>query len=165
MHSVLGRGSFSTNMPASVRCGMEAISLWHYWAFSSSVLLDQLVLNFLLKISHRFHMEFKSGMFAGQSSSVISWSANHLGVVLVLWAGAKFLLENEISISIKLFSRWKQKALQNLLVYGCIDSGLDKTRDQHQQTSRHPKSSLTVETSSSLGSKNVWNVLLYMLWM
>ncbi len=29
MHSILGQGSFSTKTPASVRCGMEAISLWH----------------------------------------------------------------------------------------------------------------------------------------
>ncbi len=113
---------------------MEAISLRHYWVFSSSVLLDQLFLIFLLKISHRFHMEFKSGMLAGQSRTVLSWSANQLEEVLVLWAGAKVLLEKEISISIKLFSRWKQKALQNLLVYGCIDFGLDKI--QWTNTSR-----------------------------
>ncbi len=31
MHSILGRGSFSTKIPASARCGMEAISLWHCW--------------------------------------------------------------------------------------------------------------------------------------
>ncbi len=29
MHSILGRGSFNTKNPASVRCGMEAIGLWH----------------------------------------------------------------------------------------------------------------------------------------
>ncbi len=65
-------------------------------------------------------------MLAGQSSTVISWSADHLEVVLALWAGAKVLLEKEISISIKLVSRWKHKVLQNLLVDGCIDFGLWK---------------------------------------
>ncbi len=50
-----------------------------------------------------------AGMLAGQSSTVISWSANDLEVVLALWADAKVLLEEEISISIKLVSRWKQK--------------------------------------------------------
>ncbi len=60
--------------------------------------------------------------------------SKHLEVVLALWAGAKVLLENEISISIKLVSRWKHKVLQNLLVEGCIDFGLDKT--QWTNTSR-----------------------------
>ncbi len=107
MHSILDLctlvGTPLAQMTASVRCGMEAISLWH---FRSSVLLDRLFL-ILLKISHRFHMRFSSGMLAGQSSSVMSWSANHLEVALVLWTGAKVLLEKEISISIKLVSRWK----------------------------------------------------------
>ncbi len=151
MHSILGQGSFSTNDSISeVWHGSDqpVALLRHYWAFSSSVLLDRLFLIFLLKISHRFHMGFRSGMLAGQSSTVISWSANHLEVVLALWAGTKVLLEKEISISIKLVSRWKHKVLQILLVDGCIDFGLDKnTTDQHQQTSQHPKSSLTSETS------------------
>ncbi len=63
-------------------------------------------------------MGFRSGMLSGQSSTVISWSAKHLEVLLALWAGAKVLLENEISISIKLVSRCKHKVLQNLLVDG-----------------------------------------------
>ncbi len=85
----------------------------------------------LFKISHRSHMGFRLGMLAGQSSTVISWSANHLEVVLGLWAGTKVLMEKEISISIKLMSavsRWKHKVLQNLLVDGCIVFGLDKTQ-------------------------------------
>ncbi len=136
MCSILGRGSFSTKTPASVRCGMEAISLWHCWGTiePSAHLLDRLFLIFLLKISHRFHMGFRSGMLAGQSSTVISWSANHLEVILALWAGAKVLLEKEISISIKLVHRWKHKMLPNLLVDGCTDFGLDKT--QWTNTSR-----------------------------
>ncbi len=67
-------------------------------------------------------------MLAGQLSRVISWSTNHLEVVLAVWAGAKVLLENEISISIKLVSEWKHKVLQNLLLDSCIDFGLDKTQ-------------------------------------
>ncbi len=137
MHSILGRGSFSTNSSISeVWHGSDqpVALLRHYWAFSSSVLLDWLFLIFLLKISQRFHMGFRSGMLAGQSSTVISWSAKHLEVVLALWAGAKVLLEKEISISIKLVSRWKHKVLQNLLVDGCSDFGLDKT--QWTNTSR-----------------------------
>ncbi len=156
MHSILGRGSFSTNSSISeVWHGSDqtVALLRHYWTFSSSGLLDRLFLIFLLKISPKFHMVFRSGMLAGQSSTVISWSANHLEVVLALWAGAKVLLEKEISISIKLVSRWKHKVLQNLLVDGCIDFGLDTTQwTKHQQTSQHPKSSLTSETSLWISS-------------
>ncbi len=134
MHSVLGRGSFSSNSSIS--------EVWHGsdqsvtllsnaaargTAFSSSGLLDPLFLIFLLKISHRFQMGFRSGML---SSTVISWSANHLAV----WAGAKVLQEKEISISIKLVCRCKHKVLQNLLVDGWVDFGLDKT--QWTNTSR-----------------------------
>ncbi len=90
--------------------------LRHYCAFSLSLLLDQLYFIFSLKISNRFHMGFRSGMLAGQSLTVESWSANNLEVVLALWASVKLLLENEISISIKLVCRWKHKVLQNLLV-------------------------------------------------
>ncbi len=128
----------------------------HYLAFNSSGLLDPLFLIFLLKISHRFQMGFRSGMLAGQSSTVISWSANHLEVVLALWAGAKVLLEEEIRISINLISRWKHEVLQNLLVDGYIDFGLDKT--QWTNTSRrHGTSWLTSETSH-LTSSNMDSV-------
>ncbi len=112
MHSILGWGSFSTNSSISeVWHGSDQpVSLLrHYWAFSSYALLDRLFLIFFLKISHRFQMG--SGMLAGQSSTVISWSAKHLEVVLALWPGAKVLLEKEIRISIKLVSRWKHKVL------------------------------------------------------
>ncbi len=137
MHSILGRGSFSTNSSISEAwhgSDQPVAPLRHYWVFSSSVLLDRLFLIFLLKISHRFHMGFRSGMLACQSNTVISWSANQLEVVLAVWAGAKVLLEKEISISIKLVSRWKHEVLQNLMVDGCIDFGLDKT--QWTNTSR-----------------------------
>ncbi len=114
MHSILGRGSFSTNSSISEvwhGSNKPVALLRHYWAFSSSGLLDWPFLIFLLKISHRFHMGFRSGMLASQSSTVISLSAKHLEVVLALWAGAKVLLGKEISISIKLVSRWKHEVL------------------------------------------------------
>ncbi len=44
------------------------------------------------------------------------------------------LLENEISISIKLVSRRKHEVLYNFLVDGCVDCGLQKT--QWTNTSR-----------------------------
>ncbi len=52
----------------------------------------------------------------------------------LLWVGAQILLQKEISISIKLVSRWKHKVLQKHLVDGCIDFGLDIT--QWTNTSR-----------------------------
>ncbi len=54
MHSILGQGLFSTNYSISeVWHGSDQpmALLRHYWAFSSSVLLDRLLLIFLLKIS------------------------------------------------------------------------------------------------------------------
>ncbi len=85
---------------ASIRRGMEVISLWHCWggmeaqvsltvAFSSSALLGLVSLIFLLTIPHRFSMGFRSGEFAGQSSTVTPWSLNQLLVPLAVWAGAK----------------------------------------------------------------------------
>ncbi len=133
MHSILCQGSFITNSSISEEWhgSDEPVALLrHYWAFSLSVLLDRLFIIFLLKIYHIFHMGFSSGMLAGQSRTVISWSANHLEMVLTVWAGAKVLLEKQISFSIKLVSRGKHKVLQNL----CFDSGLDKK--QWTNTSR-----------------------------
>ena len=135
MHSILVWGSFCTNYCFSAvwHKGNQPVALLRcYWStgcFDSDLLLlcivCQMLLIFLFTIPHRFSVRFRSGEFAGQSSTVLSWSANNLQVVVALLAGAKVLLQNEISISIKLFSRWKQKVLQNLLEDGCIDFGLD----------------------------------------
>ncbi len=54
-------------------------------AFSSSALLGLVSLIFLL----RFSMGFRSGEFAGQSSTITLWSLNQLLVPLAVWAGAK----------------------------------------------------------------------------
>ncbi len=93
-------------------------------AFSSSALSGLLFIIFLLTIPHRFSMEFRSGEFAGQSSTPTQWSFNQLLV----------LLENEISIFKKLVSRRKHEVLQNFLVNGCSDVGFKKT--QWTNTSR-----------------------------
>ncbi len=85
---------------ASMRRGMETISLWHCSgvmraqvalkaAFRSSALLGLVSLIFLLTIPHRFSMGFRSGEFAGQSSTVTPWSLNQLLVPLAVCAGAK----------------------------------------------------------------------------
>ncbi len=85
---------------ASMRRGMEAISLWHcsgvmeaqaalIAAFRSSALFGLESLIFLLTIPSRFSLGFRSGEFAGQSSTVTPWSLNQLLVPLAVWAGAK----------------------------------------------------------------------------
>ncbi len=143
---------------ASIRRGMEVISLWHCWggmeaqvsltvAFRSSALLGLVSLIFLLTIPHRFSMGFRSGEFAGQSSTVTPWSLNQLLVPLALWAGAKVLLENEISISIKLVSRRKHEVLYKFLVDGCVDCGLQKTKWTNTSRWHGSPNHQTVETS------------------
>ncbi len=42
---------------------------------------------FLFTIPHKFSMGFRSGEFAGQSSTVTPWSLNQLLVPLAVWAG------------------------------------------------------------------------------
>ncbi len=75
-------------------------------AFSSSALLGLVSLIFLLTIPHRFSMGFRSGEFAGQSSTVTPWSLNQLLVPLQC-GQVPSPAGNEISISIKLVSRRK----------------------------------------------------------
>ncbi len=65
-------------------------------------------------------MGFRSGEFSGQSSSntmVIKPAFGTFGSV----GRCQVLLENEISISIKLVSRRKHEVLYNVLVDGCVD--------------------------------------------
>ncbi len=100
---------------ASIRRGMEGISLWHCWggmkaqvsltvAFSSSEFFGLLFLIFLLTIPHIFSM-FRSGEFAGQSSTPTPWSFNQLLVLLAVWAGAKSQVASKYFLA--LF--WQQK--------------------------------------------------------
>ncbi len=82
-------GAYFALITASIRRGMEVISLWHCWggmeaqvsltvAFSSSEFFGFLFLIFLLTIPHRFSMGLRSGEFAGQSSTPTPWSFNQL---------------------------------------------------------------------------------------
>ncbi len=99
-------------------------------------------------VGSRLSMGFRSGEFAGQSSTVTPWSLNQLLVPLPVWAGAKSCWKNEISISIKLVSRRKhESALKcpGIWLHWLWTS--ENTVDQHQQMTRQPKSSLTEETS------------------
>ncbi len=131
---------------ASIRRGMEVISLWHCWggmeaqlsliaAFRSSALLGLVSLIFLLTIPHRFSMGFRSGEFAGQSSTPTPYHGHLTNFWCFGSVGrCQVLLENEISIFKKLVSRGKHEVLQNFLVNGCSDFGFQKT--QWTNTSR-----------------------------
>ncbi len=97
MHSILGWASFCMNnclnaawhggnQPvALLRCNEAQVAL--IVAFRSSALLGLVSLIFLLTIPHRFSMGFRSGEFAGQSSTVTPWSLNQLLLPLAVWAG------------------------------------------------------------------------------
>ncbi len=139
MYSILGIGAPFALITASIRRGMEVIRLWHCWggmeaqvsltvAFSSSAFFGLLFLIFLLTIPHRFSIGFRSGEFAGQSSTPTPWSFNQLLMLLAVWAGAE-------SESLK---SW------------CAPKCLGKRVQWHwfsKNTTMHPKSSQTVETS------------------
>ncbi len=80
-------------------------------AFRSSALLGLVSLIFLLTIPHRFSMGFRSGR--------VCWPIKHSNTMVIEPAFGTFgsvgrcqvLLENEISISIKLVSRRKNEML------------------------------------------------------
>ncbi len=164
MHSIHGWASFAW-ITASMRRGMEAISLWHcsgvmeaqvalIAAFRSSALLGLVSLIFLLT---RFSMGYRSGEFAGQSTKVTPWSLNQLLVPLAVWAGAKSCRKKWNQHLHKACSRRKHEVLKHFLVDVCVDCGpSENTVDQNQQMTWHPKSSLTVEnlhwTSSNMDS-------------
>ncbi len=150
-------GAHFALITASIRRGMEVISLWHCWGGMKPRFLWQwpsahlrffglLFLIFLSTIPHRFSMGFRSGEFAGQSSTPTPWSFNQLLVFLTVWAGAK--------------SCWKwnqhlQKAAQQKEAWSASKFLGKRVQwrwfsknsvDQHQQMTLHPKSSQTVET-------------------
>ncbi len=110
---------------ASIRCGMEVISLWHCWGGVKPRFLWQWPSAHLL---NRFSMGFRSGEFAGQSSTPTPWSFNQLFGAFGSVDRWQILLENEISIFKKLVSRRKHEVLQHFLVNGCSDVGFQKTQ-------------------------------------
>ncbi len=138
----------------SIRRGMEVISVWHCWggveaqvsltvAFSSSAFFGLLFLIFLLTIPHRFSVRFRSGKFAGQSSTEL----NQLLVLLAVWGGAKSCWKMK-SASLKSWSAEGRTKCSNISwQMGAVTLAFKKnTMDQHQQMTLHPKSLQTVET-------------------
>ncbi len=140
MYSILGRGSFCFNycLNSAWHGGDQFVALLRWYeaqvsltvAFSSSAFFGLLFLIFLLTIPHRFSLGFRSGEFAGQSSTPTPWSFNQLLVLLAVWAGAKSCWKMK-SASLK---SWSAEVLQTFLVNGCSDVGFQKT--QWTNTSR-----------------------------
>lgn len=121
---------------ASVRRGMQAISLCYCWgvieaAFSSSIFLDRYFLIFLLTTPHRFPMGFKSGKLDGQSSAVISWISWLLAYNISKPFGSSFStlgrcwdpLEMEIGIC-----QWQASSALKYPSRQLLDFGLNKTQ-------------------------------------
>ncbi len=98
-------------------------------------------------IDSLFSMGFRSGEFAGQSSTPTPWSIKPTFGAFGSVGRCQILLENEISIFKKLVSRRKHEVLQHFLVNGCSDVGFQKT--QWINTSRWHCTSHW--TSSNLG--------------
>ncbi len=151
MYSILGRGSFCFNygLNSAWHGGDQFVALLRWYGspgfFDSGL---QLICIFLLTILHRFSMGFRSGEFAGQSSTPTPWSFNQLFGAFGSVSRCQILLEKEISIFKKLVSRRKHELRQHFLVNGCSDKFFFflNTMDQHQQMTLHLKSSQPVET-------------------
>ncbi len=145
MYSILGRGSFCFNycLNSAWHGGDQFVALPRFlWQWPSARLhfLVSCFFIFLLTIPNRFSMGFRSGKFAGQSSTPTPWSFNQLFGAFGSVGRWQILLENEISIFKKLVSRRKHEVLQNVLVNWCSDVGFQKnTMDQHQQMTLHPR--------------------------
>ncbi len=155
MHSILGRGSFCFNycLNSAWHGGDQFVALLRWYeaqvsltvAFSSSAFFGLLFLIFLLTIPRRFSM-FRSGEFAGQSSTPTPWSFNQLLVLLAVWAGAKSCWKMK-SASLKSWSAEGSISAPKFLGKRVQWSWFSKnTMDQHQQMTLLPKSSQTVET-------------------
>ncbi len=107
MYSILGRGSFCFNycLNSAWHGGDQFVALLRWYGspgfFENGLqLIGLLFLIFLLTIYHKFSMGFRSGEFAGQSSTPTPWSFNQLLVLLAVWAGAKSCWKMK-SISLK----------------------------------------------------------------
>ncbi len=80
-------------------------------------------------LSSRFSVDFRSGEFAGQSSTVTLWSLNQLLVPLAEWAGAEYCWKmKSASVSVNACQQKEAWSALKFLVDGCVDCGLQKTQ-------------------------------------
>ncbi len=124
---------------ASIRRGMEVISLWHWGGMEAKVSLTVaffglLFLIFLLTIPQGFSMGFRSGEIAG----IPHQHHGHLHFGAFGSVGrCQILLENEISIFKKVVSRRKHEVFQNVLVNRCSDIGFQKKKKLNNTSRWH----------------------------
>ncbi len=130
---------------ALFRCNEDQVAL--IAVFSSSALLGLVSLIFLLTILQRFSMRFRSGEFAGRSSTV---THGHWTSFWYLWQCGQVPSPA---------GKWNQhihEACQQKQAWSALKCPgrwlrwlwtSENTVDQHQQMTWQPKSSLTVETS------------------
>ncbi len=111
---------------------------------------------FLLTIPHRFSTGFRSGEFAGQSSTVTPWSLNQLLVSLAVWAGAKSCWKMKSASPAGKWNQHLHKACQHKEAWSALKLPVrwlrwlwpsENTMDQHQQMTWQLTVKLTVETS------------------
>ncbi len=128
---------------ASIRRGMEVISLWHCWGGMKPRFLWQWPsahLHFLVSCFSFSSWQYPiDSLCSGLVSLLASQAHQHHGHLTNFWCfgsvdRCQILLENEISIFKKLVSRRKHEVLQNFLVNGCSDVSFQKT--QWTNTSR-----------------------------
>ncbi len=128
MYSILVGAPFAL-ITASIRRGMEVISLWHCWGgmeaqvsltWPSAICIFLVLFRIFLLTTH-------IDSLWGQVWWVC-WPVKHSNTMVfnqtfgALAVGrCQILLENEISIFKKLVSRRKHEVLQNFLVNGCSD--------------------------------------------
>ncbi len=155
---------------ASIWRGMEVIScgtaevVWKprfLWQWPSGHLhcWSGCLSSFLLIIPHRFSMGFRSGEFAGQSSTVAPWSLNQLLVPLAVWGRCQGPA-----------GKWNQHLHKSLSAEGSMKCSKIPGRwlrwlwtsetqwTNTKQMTWQPKSSLTVELHTGLQA--TWNLCL-----
>ncbi len=153
MYSILDRGSFCFNycLNSVWRGGDQFVALLRWYeaqvsltvAFNSSAFFVLSFRIFLLTIPHIFSM-FRSGEFAGRSSTPTPWSLKQLLVLLAVWAGAKSCWKWNQHLKKQQKEAWSApKSLGKRVQWRWFSKN---TMDQHQQMTLHPKSSQTVET-------------------
>ncbi len=136
-------GAHFALITASVRRGMEVISLWHCWGGVKPRFLWQRPsahLHYLIScFSFSSWQYLIDSLCSGLVSLLASQAHQHHAHLTNFWCfgsvdRSQILLENEISIFKKLVSRRKHEVLKDFLVNGWSDVGFQKT--QWTSTSR-----------------------------
>ncbi len=135
-------GAYFALITASMRRGVEVISLWHCWGGMKPRFLWQWPsahLHVLVSCFSFSSWQYSIDSLCSGLVSLLASQAPTHGHLTSFWCfcsvgRCQILLEKEISIFKKLVSRRKHEVLQHFLVNGCSDVGFQKT--QRTNTSR-----------------------------